>query len=92
MDDGRDLHDSVVFEIRRDPDTGRQGIHIAHAAPRTRVTRAVLNDAGSHPSADRLWHIDGDVLTLTDDFGQRFIYRIDYSDFDGISYAAEWPD
>jgi hypothetical protein len=72
--------------------TGRDSIRIDRADPRARIAVELLDEIRANPSH---WaRLDRDVLTLADDHGQRFIYRIHPDSYDpnSRSYLMEWPD
>lgn len=79
--------------VRREYDHAalRERARIIQAAPRVRISSQFTDNL----DADDLkpyFHLDGDVLTIRDDYGQRFIYRIRWDDYADGGYLAEWPD
>lgn len=83
----------VLVSRLREPDAMRDRVRIDRADPRARISVelvAKIRDTWS----DWATCTDDGVLTLRDDFGQRFIYRIDWDSFDGQtqSFLMEWPD
>jgi hypothetical protein len=82
----------LIARIQHDHPTGRDSIRIDRADPRARIAVELLDEIRANPSD---WaRLDRDVLTLADDHGQRFIYRIrpDSYDPNSRSYLMEWPD
>ena len=82
-----------------DPVDGRHTTRIVRADPRVRVSREVLDDLRYGAVGEQLidgrdphFQLVGDVLSVSDDFGHQFIYRLDFADDDGRTIHAEWPD
>jgi hypothetical protein len=73
------------------PDSGIR-TRIAKVDPRIRVAPEFLDGTARYPFLDPYIHLDGDVLTIRDDYGQRYIYRIRWDDYANGGYLAEWPD
>lgn len=68
-------------------------VRIDKADPRIRLdVHMVAGFRDVHP----WWAVctDDGTLTLRDDYGHRYIYRVDWGSFDPAtnSFAAEWPD
>lgn len=82
-------HGEVVISRHFDPETGRDLFRIERAAPRALIAEELLTEI---KRGDTIAHIDGDVLTLRDDFGQKFIYRIGRFVREQNAYEMEWPD
>lgn len=89
---------TVTISVHHDPVTGRHRTHIDRADPRARISVHLIQEIHDHPHT---WATidapDGapyGLLTLADDYGQRFIYRIDWTDYrhDDASFRMEWPD
>jgi hypothetical protein len=79
----------VIMSRQFDPDRGRDCCHIDRADPRALIADELLTEIRrGTPFAD----LDGDVLTIRDDYGQRFIYRIGQFRLDLHAYEMEWPD
>lgn len=83
----------VLFTQHFDPATGKTRVRIERADPRARISSEyVINWHELRPP-----YIDctaPGVFTISDDYGQRFIYRVDFEDYDLMShsYGMEWPD
>lgn len=84
----------VLLSEHYDHETGRKSVRIDRADPRARISPELLDriaDGDCQPwatvSGERL-----DVITLADDYGQRFIYRL--GNFDPVydAFEMEWPD
>ena len=84
----------IVVTGRYEPATGHERMRIGEAAPRARLTRVVADKIRNGEC--RSWaSLTGDrmeVLTLTDDHGQRFIYRLGQYNESTDSFDIEWPD
>lgn len=80
--------------IWRCADTGR--IEIAQADPRIRLDVLMIAGFRDVKPDWATYSADDGALTLTDDFGHRYIYRVDLSasayDPATRSFPAEWPD
>jgi hypothetical protein len=84
---------TVWFDRSYDEPAG-SGIRtrIAKVDHRIRVAPEFLDGTARYPFLDPYLTLDGDVLTIRDDYGHRFIYRIDWDDYADGGYLAEWPD
>jgi len=87
-------HGVMVVTGRYQPAAGHDRMRIDEAAPRARLTRVLLDKirngecrAWASLVGDRM-----DVLTLSDDHGQRFIYRLGQYNESTDSFDIEWPD
>lgn len=81
--------------VARDYDhaTGTTKVRITRADPVARISIELVSEIrDTRPQWARCTE-DG-VLTLTDDYGQRFIYRVDLDSYDANSqsFRMEWPD
>jgi hypothetical protein len=81
--------------VTRVPNPGgpRDLLQIVRADPRCRILAEVVAEFRDLRQPWAQCTEDG-VVTLTDDFGQRFIYRIDWGSYDSAdnSFLMEWPD
>lgn len=68
-------------------------IEIAKADPRIRLDVRMVAGIRDLKPRGAVCTEDG-VLTLTDDHGHRYIYRVDFDGYDPAteSFPAEWPD
>lgn len=84
----------VVVSRQYDPINGRDVLRIDRADPRALISPELLEEIREGYSGP--WAVlNGDVLTLSDDYGQRFIYRIGeriQGDPWSPAYEMEWPD
>jgi hypothetical protein len=64
-------------------------MRIHRADPKARIAAEILEQIRQ---GVRYASLDDDVLTLRDDYGQRFIYRIGDYDPATRTYEMEWPD
>jgi hypothetical protein len=78
----------LVMEKLVDTPQGDQ-LRIIQADPRVRITAELVHDIRLGTPWTRL---DGNVLTIRDDFGKHFIYRIGDYDPRTATYEMEWPD
>lgn len=84
----------VLISEHRDPTTGQTRVRIDRADPRALISSELLEqitDGRCLPwaavSGDQL-----DVITLADDHGQLFIYRLGQYDVLHNAFEMEWPD
>lgn len=83
----------VVVVRYYEPDFMRERIRIKRADPQARISAHLVLEIRNAREPYAQCTDDG-VLTLTDDYGQRFIYRIDWTDYreSDQSFRMEWPD
>ena len=83
----------VLVSRWHDPMTRQDKVRIDRADPKARISVELVAQIRDVRSKWATCTESG-VLTLSDDFGQRFIYRIDWDSFDvnDQSFSMEWPD
>jgi hypothetical protein len=88
--------DYGLVEIQAEYDDGNPVMartRILRADPRVRISPELLDQAtgdsvpGMTVTGDRL-----DVVTISDSYGQRFIYRLGEYDALTDTFGMEWPD
>jgi hypothetical protein len=84
----------VVMSRRFDHETKRERFYIDQADPRARISAELLMQA-MEGECEPWLHVGGegaDVLTFSDDYGQRFIYSLGQYDVLHDAFEIEWPD
>lgn len=69
-----------------------QHVRITHADPQIKIAPEFITEARAAPTRWMSYQPEPPSVIMSDDYGHRYIYRLDHQDQDTGIWYASWPD